>query len=205
MKIILFGDSLTARHEGLNEPMINARLKPHFPEDIVLNKGVSGDTTNDAMKRFKKDVLAEQPDVVVIQFGSNDSSAHKHVAREMYKANLEQMVKAIGPERCILVTPPPVDEDKQTQRSNQVLESYGDAVKEVVAEYQTGFADLYKAFMDQGNLTESLRGLEDDGLHYGEAGYRIVEATLVPVITEKKRAITPREVTLLDRIRSWFA
>ncbi|OZS78202.1 hypothetical protein CF394_07395 [Tetzosporium hominis] len=205
MKIILFGDSLTARHEGLKEPMINAKLQPHFPQDELINKGVSGNTTNDAMKRFSKDILAQHPDLVVIQFGSNDSSAHKHVAREMYKANLEQMVQAIGPERCILVTPPPVDETKQTQRSNQVLEAYGDAVKEVVAEYKTGFADLYAAFMKHPNLAVALKGKEDDGLHYGEAGYAVVAETLVPVIQQKKETLSPRKISFFDRVKSWFA
>lgn len=205
MKIVLFGDSLTARHEGLDKPMINAHLEPHFPEHQIRNKGVSGDTTNDAMKRLQKDVIAEQPDLVVIQFGSNDSSAHKHVPREMYKANLEQMVKAIGPDRCILVTPPPVDEDKQTQRSNQVIEAYGEALKEVVEEFNTGFADLYDAFIKQTDMKSALKGQDDDGLHYGEAGYKVVEQTLVPVIRERLQTLPERKLSLFERVRSWFA
>jgi len=205
MKIVLFGDSLTARHEGLKKPMINAHLEPHFPEHQIRNKGVSGDTTNDAMKRLQKDVLAEQPDLVVIQFGSNDSSAHKHVPREMYKANLEQMVKAIGAERCILVTPPPVDEDKQTQRSNQVIEAYGEALKEVVEEFGTGFADLYNAFIQHPDMKSALRGQDDDGLHYGKAGYQVVEETLVPVITQRLQTLPERKLSLLERVISWFA
>lgn len=204
MKVLFFGDSLTARHEGLNEPMLSAKLKPYFPQDQLINKGVGGNTTNDAMKRLKRDVLAVEPDLVVIQFGSNDSAVHKHVPREMYQANLEQMVEAIGPKRCILVTPPPVDEALQPNRSNQVLESYGEAVKMVADQYGTCFIDLYAAFTDRPNLKELLRGSEDDGLHYGEAGYTLVAETFAPVIEAHKQQLPPRKVSLLGRMKQLF-
>lgn len=205
MKLLFFGDSLTAGHEGLTEPMLTAKLKPYFSQDELINKGVNGHTTNDAMKRFTKDVLVQNPDIVVIQFGSNDSAVHKHVPREMYQANLEQMVKKIGPERCVLITPPPVDESLQTQRSNQVIESYGEAVKDVALEYGTGVVDLYKAFMEQPNTNELLKGQQNDGLHYGDAGYELVVKTLVPAIEERKQILPVRKVGLFDRIRNLFA
>lgn len=205
MKILLFGDSLTARHEGLEEPMLNAKLTPYFPQDQLINKGVGGHTTNDAMKRLKKDVLSVQPDIALIQFGSNDSAAHKHVPREMYQANLEQMVEAIGPKHCILVTPPPVDESLQPNRSNQVLESYGEAVEMVADKYNTGFIDLYDAFIKRPDLKDVLRGMEDDGLHYGEAGYTLVAETFAPVIEAHKQHVPARKSSLLGRLKQLFA
>lgn len=204
MKILFFGDSLTARHEGLEEPMLNAKLHPYFPQDELINKGVGGHTTNDALKRLKRDVLAIQPDIAVIQFGSNDSAVHKHVPREMYQANLEQMVEAIGPKHCILVTPPPVDEALQPNRSNQVLESYGEAVKMVADKYNTGFIDLYDAFIKRPDLKDVLRGLEDDGLHYGEAGYTLVAETFAPKIEAYKKEVPARQVSFFGRLKRLF-
>lgn len=205
MKILFFGDSLTARHEGLNEPMLTAKLKSYFPDHLLINKGVGGNTTNDAMKRFKKDVLSEHADLVVIQFGSNDSAVHKHVSRELYQANLEQMVDAIGPKRCILVTPPPVDESLQPNRSNQVLASYGEAVKEVAKDKGTGFVDLYQAFLEHPDTNEVLRGEENDGLHYGDAGYTLVAETLATVIEKQLKLIPERQLFLMSRIKRWFS
>ncbi|MFC4354721.1 GDSL-type esterase/lipase family protein [Chryseomicrobium palamuruense] len=204
MEILLFGDSLIARHEGLEEPMLNAKLNPYFPEDQLINKGIGGNTTTDAMKRLKQDVLSIQPDIAVIQFGSNDSAVHKHVPREMYQVNLEQIVEAIGPKHCILVTPPPVDETLQPNRSNQVLESYGEAVKMVADKYGTGFIDLYSAFMKRPDLNELLRGMEDDGLHYGDAGYTLVAETFAPVIEAYKQHVPARKVSFLGRLKQLF-
>ncbi len=42
MKILLTGDSIIARHEGLSEPRINVDLKKKVPGIKLINTAVSG-------------------------------------------------------------------------------------------------------------------------------------------------------------------
>lgn len=64
-KIVLFGDS---RMERWKNP-------PSLSRYEIINRGVGGDTTAQAMLRLEQDVIALAPDVVVIQIGINDLKA----------------------------------------------------------------------------------------------------------------------------------
>jgi len=69
--LICYGDSLTA---GYGAP--TGRSYPDYLQSKlklkVINKGVSGDTTGSALKRFKIDVLDNEPDIVIVELGAND-------------------------------------------------------------------------------------------------------------------------------------
>ncbi|KNY28658.1 GDSL-type esterase/lipase family protein [Pseudobacteroides cellulosolvens] len=59
--IIFFGDSIT---EGF-------KLKKYFSLSGLINKGVSGNTTADALKRVNE-IITKKPDKVFIMLGTND-------------------------------------------------------------------------------------------------------------------------------------
>lgn len=69
--LICYGDSLTAGYgapKGESYPdYLQSKLKLK-----VINKGISGDTTMTALKRFKVDVLDYNPDIVIVELGAND-------------------------------------------------------------------------------------------------------------------------------------
>jgi acyl-CoA thioesterase-1 len=90
--IITFGDSLTEGYEvgpGESYPDRLSRLlgRP------VLNRGVSGDTTADALARLKRDVLDENPRVVLVCLGANDML--RSLPADEQFANLRKVVTAI--------------------------------------------------------------------------------------------------------------
>ena len=69
--ILAFGDSLTEGHgapEGSSYPDQLSRIlgRP------VINAGVSGNTVEEALARFDRDVLAEKPSVVIVCLGGNN-------------------------------------------------------------------------------------------------------------------------------------
>jgi len=69
--IVCFGDSLTegfGAGQGEDFPSLLAQ-KVSLP---VINAGVSGDTTADALKRINEDVLAHDPRIVIVFLGGND-------------------------------------------------------------------------------------------------------------------------------------
>ena len=68
--IVCFGDSLTVcGGPGGTYPDWLAHWLPNVD---VINRGIGGDTLAGGRMRFKRDVLDEHPDVVVIALGAND-------------------------------------------------------------------------------------------------------------------------------------
>jgi acyl-CoA thioesterase-1 len=88
--VIAFGDSI-AFGQGV-EPEANwvSLLEKRFSVPIV-NAGVSGDTSERALVRFDKDVLARDPKVVIIELGGNDL-LQQQATIDRVRANLETMI-----------------------------------------------------------------------------------------------------------------
>ncbi|HEY3418010.1 MAG TPA: GDSL-type esterase/lipase family protein, partial [Armatimonadota bacterium] len=70
MKILCFGDSLTTC--GGEGGRFSDILQERFPGHEFLNKGVGGEAFPEARRRLQADVLAEQPDIVLVEYGAND-------------------------------------------------------------------------------------------------------------------------------------
>ena len=70
MKIVAFGDSLTAC--GGDNGRFSDILQERFPDHQFVNRGIGGDTLLAARERFQQDVLDERPQVVLIELGAND-------------------------------------------------------------------------------------------------------------------------------------
>ncbi len=70
MRIICFGDSLTAC--GGPNGRFSDILQDRFPNHEFINRGINGDTLERAGKRWRSDVLALKPDIVIIELGAND-------------------------------------------------------------------------------------------------------------------------------------
>ncbi len=69
-KIICFGDSLTTC--GSLDGRYSDLLADRFPEFEVINAGVGGQKWTDAVERLESDVLAQKPDIVLLEYGAND-------------------------------------------------------------------------------------------------------------------------------------
>lgn len=106
-KIVLFGDSITAGYgeEAITPILQNLIIEDlaaqHYEEVMIVNAGMPGDTTQDAMKRLEKEVLAEQADIVTIFFGANDTNSDNLVPLEKYAENIETMITEIGKGKVI--------------------------------------------------------------------------------------------------------
>lgn len=84
MKILFQGDSITdmgrgredAHQLGVGYPLFTAKLtKEAYPETAFefINLGVSGDRAESLLERWEQDAVSEQPDVISILIGINDT------------------------------------------------------------------------------------------------------------------------------------
>jgi len=110
--LVCFGDSLTAGYgtdPGESYPdYLQADLDAHGYSYRVVNAGVSGNTTKDAINRLAG-ILAMKPAVVVVEFGGNDGL--RGLPIEDSRANLDTIIaklKASGAKVAIAgITLPP--------------------------------------------------------------------------------------------------
>lgn len=184
LKLVCFGDSITARKEGLDTPMLTTKLAEQVDGFEVINAGVSGNNTIDALSRIENDVIKHDPDLVTVLFGANDAAVHKMVDLETYKNNIYKITQMIKPERTILISPAPVDEKVQFARTNEVLLDYASAVKQVAVDTGSHFIDLFSIMIALDDYPQILKGIRNDGLHFGDKGYDFLVRLLVEKIKE---------------------
>jgi acyl-CoA thioesterase-1 len=98
--IIAFGDSLTAG--------VGAGAGEDYPSQLsklcgceVLNRGVAGETTADAMKRLDSDVLRQDPKIVIVLLGGNDMLQRQPVSETF--ARLDTIVERIESHGALVV------------------------------------------------------------------------------------------------------
>lgn len=103
-KIVCFGDSLTSgtgAGKGEDYPSQLSRLLGLR----VINAGVPGDTTSSARERLESDVVARNPDLVIILLGGNDFL--RRFPLQDTQDNIEKMVSRLKEEgmAVLLVSP----------------------------------------------------------------------------------------------------
>jgi isoamyl acetate esterase len=181
-KIICFGDSITEM--GVMQEMRGfiARLAERYVRRAdILARGFSGYTTREALAILDQAVLDEKPDMVIVFLGDNDGVTPdqiQHVPLDEFKKNYRRMVQGIldGGSKCILVTPPPVDERKTSSRTMSGLAAYAQEIFEVGAESDLPVVDLYHLIQQENEWeTKSLM----DGLHLNAHGMHLLYEALV--------------------------
>jgi lysophospholipase L1-like esterase len=209
--VVTFGDSTTNLRKGVE--VYTTQLAQRMPEAQFLNRGVGGNTTELARKRFERDVLAAKPDLLIVQFGMNDSvidvwkvpSATKpRVSLADYERNLRFFVTAVQHQggAVILMTSnqrrwskifreryalPPYD-SKDEHGLLLLMPEYAAAVRRLGRDCHVPVVDVY-ALYDRWEKTtgRSCSELMLDGQHPNTAGQRLVADALEP---EVRRILT---------------
>jgi acyl-CoA thioesterase-1 len=96
--IVALGDSMTAGYGVTPESSYPAQLERDLRtrgfDYHVINLGVSGSTTTQALSRMTR-ALAAQPDIVIIQLGGNDVS--QGIPKEVSRDNVRRMIERFTP------------------------------------------------------------------------------------------------------------
>ena len=90
--IVCFGDSITygqGAGKGEDYPSVLRNLSGVR----VVNAGVPGDTTADALRRINSDVLSKDPYLVIVEFGANDY--FKQLPEEETIANMREIIQKL--------------------------------------------------------------------------------------------------------------
>lgn len=98
--IIAFGDSLTSGVGAAADQSYPAQLSRRLGVPVI-NAGVGGDTTADALRRLDGDVLARDPRIVIVCLGGNDLL--RRTPREATMDNIEEIVERIQARGALVV------------------------------------------------------------------------------------------------------
>jgi lysophospholipase L1-like esterase len=177
-RVVFLGDSIT---DNWNNPGFGG----FFPGKGYINRGISGQTTPQMLLRFRADVLALKPAVVVLLAGTNDIAGNTGpMTLEATADNISMMselARANGV-RMVLSSVMPVSDyakdasgaavNRTRQRSpekiaalNAWLTDYAQREGHVYLDYVTPLAD------EKGFLKADLA---DDGLHPNLKGYAVI-------------------------------
>ncbi|MDH7569725.1 MAG: GDSL-type esterase/lipase family protein, partial [Armatimonadota bacterium] len=121
--LAVLGDSLAAGFELANPArdsypaLLATLLQRRFPAARVrlVNAGVPGDTAAGGLARLERDVLAQHPDIMLVQFGGNDWARQRDP--NAVRADLEEVVRRArgnGTEVVVVGTPPIVASSPNT-------------------------------------------------------------------------------------------
>ncbi len=165
--IICFGDSITfgyGANPGEDYPSVLARMM----SAPVINAGIDGDTSSEALKRIDSDVLERDPLLVIIEFGGNDFL--RKISLDETLRNMEDMIKKI-------------------QSAGAMVAVADVSVAIIMSTYRKEFRRLSKKYdtifmpnLLSGILTNP--ALKSDSIHPNAEGYKLIAQKI-------HRAITP--------------
>lgn len=191
VKVVCFGDSVTGvyYHTGSRRAyadMLQIALTRIAPDSQVevINAGISGHTTADALKRIERDVLAHKPDLVTVMFGLNDMV---RVPLEDYRANIETIVERCRDIGADVVLATPNNVINSDSRPTAKLIDYCDVVREVARQQNVRLCDCYREF-DAFRAHDHFdwRLLMSDAIHPNMDGHEQIARQLARVITGKR-------------------
>lgn len=150
---------------------------PFFPGKPYLNRGIASQTTPQMLVRFRQDVIALKPKVVVILAGTNDLASVTGPATEGVMAenfmSMTELAKFNGI-RVVLASVTPVCDCFKPQialRPQGKIIGLNGWIKDYAARSGSTYLDYYAALADGRNLKKELTS---DGLLPNDAGYRVM-------------------------------
>lgn len=196
-KIIFFGDSIT--QAGVQpggyikriDSMCNAEGQKENYE--FIGAGIGGNKVYDLYLRMEDDVLAKNPDVVVIYIGVNDvwhkASSGTGTDADKFTKFYQAIIKKLADKniKTILCTPAVIGEKTDFSNSQDGdLNEYSKIIRSLAEKNNLKLIDLRKSFLDyntKNNSQNKDRGiLTTDRVHLNEKGNQLVADEMWKVI-----------------------
>lgn len=209
IRIVAFGDSTTAVYDWPSSvgevyaQCLPKTLAQHDMRTEVINAGIGDTTTREGRARLDRDVRSHAPDIVIIQFGINDSwidvdlgKTQPRLTRKEFRDNLHYFIDTLRKDgaQVILMTPNPmrwsdpyyVDAfrkhpgllDTSEERGiNSLLDIYVQDVRDVAKDKSVALIDVFKVFEDYDKQSgQSINDLllAGDGIHPNAEGQHLV-------------------------------
>lgn len=169
-RVVFLGDSIT--------DFWGRRYGKFFPGKPYVNRGISGQVTPQLLLRFRQDVIALDPRVVVILAGTNDiGGSLGPIDSAATRNNIMSMVDLARAHQIAVVlsslTPVCDYISPQTEkRPMEKLRAMNDWLKQYASQNGLVYLDYWTAMLDERGMLR--KELTWDGLHPNDAGYELM-------------------------------
>lgn len=196
--IVTLGDSITKgwRPGVAKEETFSAVLEKLLAGKAqVINVGIGGERTDQALNRFEKDVAAKKPSIVTIMYGANDSYIDKgkdqpRLSKEQFEANLNKLL-----EQCKKAGIKPILMTSNTygrtpskngpgNNPNDLLAQYMEVTRRVASQTSTPLVDHFEFWTTKDKGGADIGKWTTDQLHPNAAGHHKMAELMLPVILE---------------------
>ena len=174
-RVVFLGDSITD----------SWKLAEYFPGRPYVNRGISGQTTPQMLIRFRPDVIALKPKVVVILAGTNDIAGNSGpMTLEAIQANIvsiAELAKANGI-KVVFASVLPISDYNKNKDGQPIIRSgfrppekilaFNKWMKDYAAANKLIYLDYFSATADEKGFLR--QELANDGLHPNTEGYKIM-------------------------------
>jgi len=175
-RIVFMGDSIT---DSWQQP----EFGDFFTNPRYVDRGISGQTTPQMLVRFRPDVIALDPKVVVILAGTNDIAGNTGpMTDEEIEANLASMselahahgikvvLASITPTSAYHTRPGAIPQT--TQRPLARIRALNEWIRTYASENGAVYLDYFSSMVDATGLMKT--DLTRDDLHPNAAGYAVM-------------------------------
>lgn len=166
--VAFLGDSLTDGYD----------VKKYYPNYLVVNRGIGGDTTFDLEDRLRVSVYDLKPKVAVMLIGANNVST-------MFD-NYERLVSGITtnlPNTELVLLSLTSMGGEYWGLKNKIAKNNNVTIKLIAEEYGCTFVDLYTPLLNL-NTGEIYDEYTTDGGHLTPKGYEVITSVITPVLDE---------------------
>ncbi|WP_312923637.1 SGNH/GDSL hydrolase family protein [Empedobacter brevis] len=199
---LFFGDSITyGEYDGVLGGYVDilkrychAEFYQNNTNEInCFNLGIGGETTEGLIKRFEIEMKVRySPDenLIFFLYGANDLAEKNNVelvSLSDFEANLSQMISHAKEftKNVYLISILPISKTvdgikvpERKFRTTQKIELYNQKLKELAAQNDVEFIDIFSSF----NANKEVF-LSKDGVHPNEKGYGFIAENLKPILT----------------------
>jgi lysophospholipase L1-like esterase len=186
-RVVFIGDSITDSWD-------NPKYGGFFLGKPYVNRGISGQTTPQMLIRFRPDVIALKPKVVVILAGTNDIAGNTGpMTLEAIQGNITSMAELarLNRIRVVLASVLPVSDyentpegqprNQTTGRPPEKIRALNQWMKNYATQNKLIYLDYYSAMSDDKGFFKD--ELSNDGLHPNDKGYQVMAPLAEQAIT----------------------
>ena len=167
MRIAFLGDSLTDGYD----------VKKYYPQFLVVNRGISGDTTFDLENRLQISVCDLKPKIAVMLIGGNNFKTMFNNYEKIVKEMSNQMPQT----KIVLLS---LTSMGDSWAKNNEIACYNNVkIKYIASKYNCTFIDLFLPLFDF-ETGEIKSDCTTDGAHLTSKGYEIITSVINPEIKE---------------------
>ena len=154
------------------------RLKDKYPYGVinVITTSIGGEHAEQGAKRFAKDVLTHQPDILFIDYALND----RHIGLPRAKKATEKMVKKALRKKIkvVLVTPSP-DMAVDWSDPDGELAAHSAMLHQLAETYHVGIADVFMQFKSLVDDGKDISRYMSQSNHPNAEGHRVIATELL--------------------------